>query len=466
MRTKNYIAVDLGATSGRVILATCEDGKIGMEVVHRFPTPLLNIDGKYYWNIYSIYDDIVKGLTLVGKRGVKVESIGVDTWGVDFVCVAGDGTLCGLPRSYRDPYTQGIPEDFFRKMPREDLYKRTGIQIMNFNSVFQLLAQRKEKSSALDRAKKILFMPDAISYLLSGKAVCEYTILSTSALMDPVRKKIDSDILDVCRVRKNRFPSIVYPGKKIGSLNGTLAESTGLGSVSIVAVAGHDTASAVAAVPAADEKFAYLSSGTWSLMGIETRKPVIDGKMFSENFTNEGGVGGTTRLLKNITGMWLLEQCMAKWRSEGRDYSYARIQEMAASCPRCTELLDPDDPSFAAPQDMPAAIMAYCKANSLAAPEDDAHMVRLIYDSLAAKYAKVLGFLRTVAPFDIDVLHIIGGGSQNALLNQLTADACGIKVVAGPAEGTALGNVMIQAGLTREQLARSVETKTFYPTEQ
>lgn len=463
MAIKNYIAIDLGATSGRVILASYDGEKLSMETVHRFPTPLINISGKYYWNIYSIYDDIVKGLTAVGSRGVKVESIGVDTWGVDFVCVAKDGTLCGLPRSYRDPYTTGAPESFFKKMPREELYKRTGIQIMNFNSVFQLFAQHKEKSSALKNARRILFMPDAISFLLSGKAVCEYTILSTSAIMNPVKKKIDGDILDVCDVRKRRFPSIVYPGKKIGKLNPALAASTGLGAVSIVAVAGHDTASAVAAVPAANANFAYLSSGTWSLMGIETKEPIINEEMFEENFTNEGGVGGTTRVLKNITGMWLLEQCMAKWRSEGREYKYDEVHAMAASCPKCTRFINPDDPSFAAPQDMPLAIRNYCTAHGLDVPEDDAHMVRLIYDSLAAKYAVVLDFLRKIAPFDIEVLHIIGGGSQNAVLDQLTADACGITVVAGPAEGTAIGNVMIQAGLTREQLAKSIETTIYKP---
>ena len=461
--TKNYIAVDLGATSGRVILAKVSGEALEMETIHRFPTPLLQIGGKYYWNIYSIYDDIVKGLTIVGQRGVKVESIGVDTWGVDFVCVAGDGTLLGLPRSYRDPYTEGIPEKFFKKMPREELYRRTGIQIMNLNSVFQLYAQHKEGSEALDNAKTILFMPDAVSYLLTGKAVCEYTILSTSALMDPRSKKIDKDILDVCHVKARRFPSIVYPGDKVGKLTPELAEKTGLGKVNVIAVAGHDTGSAVAAVPALSEGFAYLSSGTWSLMGIETREPIINDEMYEENFTNEGGVGGTTRVLKNITGMWLLEQCMAKWRSEGREYKYDEVHAMAGACPKCTEFINPDDPCFAAPQDMPAAIRAYCSSHAIPVPEDDAHMVRLIYDSLAERYAEVLAFLRKIAPFDIEVLHIIGGGSQNALLDQLTADACGITVVAGPAEGTALGNVMIQAGLSRAQLASSIETKIYKP---
>ena len=462
--TKNYIAVDLGATSGRVILAKVSGEALEMETIHRFPTPLLQIGGKYYWNIYSIYDDIVKGLTIVGQRGIKVESIGVDTWGVDFVCVAKDGTLLGLPRSYRDPYTEGVPEKFFKKMPREELYRRTGIQIMNLNSVFQLYAQHKEGSEALDNAKSILFMPDAISYLLTGKKVCEYTILSTSALMDPRKKKIDKDVLDVCHVRSKRFPDIVYPGEKVGKLIPELAEKTGLGKVNVVAVAGHDTASAVAAVPALSEGFAYLSSGTWSLMGIEVKDPVIDDRSYSMNFTNEGGVGGTTRFLKNITGMWLLEQCLVKWRSEGKDYSYPEIARLSAECAPSVNLIDPDAPEFASPTDMPEAICKYCKANGFAVPEDDAHIMRLIYDSLAGKYAEVFHKLEEIAPFKIEALHIIGGGSQNEFLDQMTADACGVTVVAGPAEGTALGNVMIQAKLSRKDINRFIDTKIFKPT--
>ncbi|MCQ2180947.1 MAG: rhamnulokinase [Bacteroidales bacterium] len=460
---KNYIAVDLGATSGRVILAKVTGEALEMETIHRFPTPLLQIGGKYCWNIYSIYDDIVKGLSMVGKRGVKVESIGVDTWGVDFVCVAKDGTLLALPRSYRDPYTEGIPEKFFKKMPREDLYDRTGIQIMNINSVFQLYAQHKESSVALDKARSILFMPDAFSYLLTGKKVCEYTILSTSALMNPRTKKLDRKVLGVCHVCPRKFPSIVYPGEKVGRLTSELAEKTGLGKVNVIAVAGHDTASAVAAVPALSEGFAYLSSGTWSLMGIELKQPVINDRSFSMNFTNEGGVGGTTRFLKNITGMWLLEQCLVKWRSEGKEYSYAELAKMSAECAASERLIDPDAPEFAAPTDMPEAICRYCRDHGFEAPADDAHLVRLIYDSLAGKYAETFRNLQETAPFKIEALHIIGGGSQNELLDQMTADACGVTVVAGPAEGTALGNVMIQAKLSRKDINKFIDTKIFKP---
>lgn len=461
---KNYIAVDLGATSGRVILAKVTDGQVEMETIHRFPTPLLNVAGKYYWNIFSIYDDILKGLAMVGKKGIKVESIGIDTWGVDFVCVGKDGSV-SLPRAYRDPYTDGVPDQFFKEMSRAELYDRTGIQIMNFNSVFQMYAQYKEGSEAYLHADKLLFVPDALSYMLTGNMVCEYTILSTSALMDPRTKKIDGKILDICGLKPEQFPEIVYPGAKVGSLTPYIAEQTGLGDVAVLAVAGHDTGSAVAAVPAKDEHFAYLSSGTWSLMGIEAKDPVINAQMFDMNFTNEGGIGGTTRLLKNITGMWILEQCLAKWREEGRDYNYVEVAAMAAECSPCQKLFDPDAPEFAAPTDMPAAIRKYCEENGIQVPAGDAHMLRLIYDSLAGKYAQVFRKLCDIAPFTIDTLHIIGGGSQNAFLNQLTADACGVKVVAGPAEGTALGNVMVQAGLSRTEILKSIDTKIYNPNE-
>lgn len=460
---KYYAAVDLGATSGRVILGAVGNGTIEMTTMHRFPTPLVNIGKKYYWNIYTLYEEIINGLRKIAATGAQVESVGIDTWGVDFVCIGEDGSVLSLPRAYRDPYTDSVQEQFFKKMPAKELYNRTGIQIMNFNSVFQLYMQRKEKSSALDNAWKVLFMPDALSYMLTGNAVCEYTILSTSALMDPRKKKLDSAVLKACKMKKKRFGKMVYPGYKVGKLTQEVADRTGLGKVPVIAVAGHDTASAVASVPAADEHFAYLSSGTWSIMGIETQEPVINDKMFELNFTNEGGVNGTTRLLKNITGMWLLEQCLAKWRGEDKNYSYADVTRMAMECKPSEQLIDPDDSSFASPTDMPEAIADYCKSRGWSVPADDSAIVRLIYDSLAAKYAATFAKLKEIAPFEIDTLHIIGGGSQNELLNQMTADACGVRVVAGPSEGTALGNIMIQAKLTRKQIATSIETKTYIP---
>lgn len=472
MTKQHFVAIDLGATSGRVILATLDEEKLDLEVLHRFPNRLIEVGGKYFWNIYALYEDILQGLTEAGKRKVEVRSIGIDTWGVDFVAVAEDGTLCGLPRAYRDPYTNGIPEEYFEKCSRKEVYERTGIQIMNFNSLFQLYAQHKEQSSALKAADQILFMPDALSYLLTGEKVCEYTILSTSQFMNPRTKQVDEKLLEVAGVDKARFPEVVMPGHKIGTLTESIAKATGLGAVPVVAVAGHDTGSAVAAVPAEDEGFAYLSSGTWSLMGVELKEPEITEESYAMNFTNEGGVDGTTRFLKNITGMWLLEQCRATWKKQGTDYSYPEIMQMMKTTSPSVDLLDPDAAEFAAPTNMPEAIKAYCEKNGKAVPQDDAQMIRLIFDSLAAKYADVLGKLQQVSPFTINTLHVIGGGAQNDLLNQMTADACGIPVVAGPSEATALGNVMVQAraaGLVgslqemRSYIRRSIETKTFIP---
>ena len=389
-----FVGVDLGATSGRVILATlCGEG-IALEVLHRFPNRLLSIGGKYYWNIYSLYEEILHGLTLAGQRRIPVDSIGIDTWGVDMACVAADGTLAGLPRAYRDPYTNGVPEEFFRKIPRQEVYRRTGIQIMNFNSLFQLRAARGEGMSALENAASVLFMPDALSYLLTGEKVCEYTILSTSQFMDPRTREIDGALLREAGVDPALFPRVVMPGQRIGVLCDAVARQTGLGAVPVVAVAGHDTASAVAAVPARNGRFAYLSSGTWSLMGIEVPEPIITEESYAMNFTNEGGVDGTVRFLKNITGMWLLEQCRAVWSRQGREYSYEEIVRMTEGAALSPGVIDPDAAEFAAPTDMPQAIRTWCAAHGVPSPADDAALMRLIFDSLAAKYAEVLGKLR------------------------------------------------------------------------
>lgn len=454
---KEYIAIDLGATSGRVVLAGIDEKKsVGMETLHRFPTPLIEKGGKYYWDIFKIRDEIVAGLSKAA--GHKIESIGIDTWGVDFCKVDGNGEL-HMPRAYRDPYTTpALMDEFFSVMPREELYRRTGIQIMNINSVFQLYAQHKE--GWLEDAAELLFVPDALSYMLTGRMVCEYSILSTGAIMNPRTKKIDADILKVCGLTPDVFPEIVFPGTQVGTLTDEIAAATGLGRVTVVAVAGHDTASAVYAVPADTDDFAYLSSGTWSLMGIETPGPVIDDRMAELNYTNEGGAKGNVRLLKNITGMWLLEQCLVKWRSEGKEYSYPRLMQMAAESAPSETLIDPDDKLFASPTDMPAAICGKVGKNLT-----DAQLVRLIYDSLAAKYAETFHNLEAIVGRKLSQLNIIGGGCQNELLNRMTADACGVKVVAGPAECTALGNVMIQLGLSRKDILNSIETKIFYPNE-
>lgn len=443
--TYTFFAFDLGATSGRSILATLSDGKLELKELTRFPNKVLQINDKFYWNIYSLFEELKRGLCAVQQQGINPDAIGIDTWGVDFVYVAEDGTFLGLPRSYRDPYTNDIPAEYFSKISRKDVYKTTGIQIMNFNSLFQLYASKKESSSSLEYAESILFIPDALSYLLTGRKVCEYSIASTSQILNPRTKKFESRLLEPIEISEAVFGDIVMQGTIVGHLTDSLQKECGLGEIPVIAVAGHDTGSAVIAAPAENENFAYLSSGTWSLMGIEVADPIITEDSYKLNFTNEGGVDGTTRFLKNIAGMWLLEQCRKEWSSRNENFTHAELIDMSDSVNNFKYLVDPDDPSFANPQSMTQAISDYCIKTNQQAPVSHAEYVRCIFDSLVLKYKYVFDSLQQLAPFRIDKLHIIGGGSQNKYLNQATANAIGIPVIAGPTEATAIGNVMMQA---------------------
>ena len=474
-KTHTFLAFDCGATSGRAVLATFDKGAFSMKEVYRFPSGIIELGGKYYWDIVAIYEHFLKCLSQLEKEGVHIDSIGIDTWGVDFGFVADDGSLLGNPRAYRDPYTEGVPDKVFQTVSREDLYAATGIQIMNFNSIFQFYAQTQERFAPLRYAQDILFVPDLLAYMLTGQKVCEYTIASTSGMMDQNSRQFNTALLEKLGIRTDVLRPIVQPGTRIGTLRPSIAAATGLGSVPVIAVAGHDTASAIAAVPAADEHFAYLSSGTWSLMGIEVPAPIINEASAAANYTNEGGIEGTTRFLKNITGMWLLEQCRKVWQSAGRDYSYAQLMNMARAEAAFPGRINPDDPRFANPKDMVAEItMALGEMpGSDRASLTDAQIVSCIYHSLADRYKEVLDILQEFAPFKIEKLHIIGGGSANELLNQWTADAIGIPVIAGPTEATAIGNVMIQAkaaGLVadrwqmRRLIADAFAVKTFYPS--
>lgn len=376
---------------------------------------------------------------------IAINAIGIDTWGVDFVYVAEDGTILSLPRSYRDPYTERSPEKYFKLIPKEEVYKLTGIQIMNFNSLFQLYAAKMEKSAALQSAKEILFLPDAMSYLLSGNKACEYTIASTSQLLNPLTKKIENKLLEAIEVHPSVIPPLIKPGKVVGLLRDSIAKECGLNTIPIIAVAGHDTASAIVSIPAKNKKFAYISSGTWSLMGIEVDEPIINEQSYKMNFTNESGVEGTIRFLKNITGMWLLEQCRKEWEQLGRTYTYDEIIKMAKTAKGFQCFVDPDDAVFANPESMIESIIKFCTDTGQSAPKEDAEFIRCIFESLALKYKYVLSCLCELSPHAIEVLHIIGGGSQNKLLNQFTANATGLSVVAGPYEATAIGNIMMQA---------------------
>ena len=441
MLARHFAAVDLGATSGRVILATIAEGKISMEEIHRFADPIIQMQGHFYWDFPAIYKSVVEGLAIIASRGVKIESIGIDTWGVDFALFGKDGALLRLPYCYRDPHTTNAPEEFFKRMPRKELYEKTGIQIMNFNSVFQLDTLRRNSCSALEAAEKILFVPDALAYLLTGEQVTEYTIASTAQMIDPRTKMWDEDILAMLDLSADKFGRMVMPGEKIGVLTAEVQRLTGLDAVPVVAVASHDTGSAVAAVPAEDENYAYLSSGTWSLMGIESAESIISERSFELNFTNEGGIEGTIRVLKNICGMWLLERCRAEWPEMG----YAELIAAAECEQPFRSLINPDATCFANPESMTKAIVDYCNATEQPAPENVGQFVRCIFESLALRYRQVVEMLRELSPVAIERLYVIGGGARNQMLNQSSANAIGIPVETGSSESTAVGNVMMQA---------------------
>ena len=469
---KHFFAVDLGATSGRTIIGTIENGKMVLEELTRFDNNLIQTGGHFYWDIYALYNEIIKGLKLVAKKEIEIQSIGIDTWGVDFVCVDKNGSILRNPLAYRDPHTFGKMEEYFENcMPKEKVYDITGIQFMNFNSLFQLYAMKQAQDVALENAEKILFVPDALSYMLTGKAVCEYTIASTSQMLDPRTHDLDNSLVESVGLKRSQFGEMVNPGTMIGTLTPEVQNMTCLGAIPVIAVAGHDTGSAVAAVPAKNEKFAYLSSGTWSLMGIETKNAVINERSFDLNFTNEGGIENTTRFLKNICGMWIYERCRKEWK-DAEGLGHAELLSAMIKCEPFRSVINPDDELFVNPASMVEAINEYCCRTNQPEPVGYAQTCRCIFDSLALRYRQVITWLKEFADFDIDVLHIIGGGSKNEYLDQFTANSCGVKVLAGPQEGTAIGNIMLQAkaaGLVddiwqmRAIIANSIELKAFEP---
>lgn len=466
---KHFLAVDLGATSGRTVLAAFDGEKVSMREITRFRNPIIHLGGHLYWDLPMLYNEVLLGLLKVAEEGLELTSIGIDTWGCDFAFFGKDGQLLGLPYCYRDPHTQGAQQEFFKRMSAEEIYAKTGIQFMDFNSVFQLDTIRRNGGSSLEGAEKVLFIPDALMYVLTGNAVCEYTVASTSQMLNPVTGDLDEDILKVLGICRDKFGKLVHPGTVVGQLSPQVQEFTGLGPVDVIAVAGHDTGSAVAAVPAKDEEYAYLSCGTWSLLGIETPQAIINEESFRQNFTNEGGIEGTTRFLKNICGMWIFEQC----RPELKDAPES-VAELVALCQESDipSLIDPDAPCFAHPSSMKSAIDTYCNETHQAVPVTPGDYCRVIFRSLALRYRQVVDILRGFAPFEIKRLHVIGGGSLNRYLMQYAADALDMPVICGPVEGTALGNVLVQlktAGFVetlpqmRAISAASVEIKEYLP---
>ena len=447
---KRYIAVDLGAESGRVMLGIVSADKIRLEEVHRFINGPVEQDGSLRWDFNRLVSEIKTGIGKTAKQAdSEVAGIGVDSWGVDFGLLDEKGKLIENPYHYRDSRTNGMIEKACELMPKREIYEHTGIQFAQYNSIYQLLSMRLAGSPVLAKAKRLIFIADLVSYFLAGKPYAEYTLAGTSQLMDMRTGKWSRAIFEKMNLPIEIMPEVINPGTIVGTLTKNAAKEIGCGEIPVLAVGSHDTASAVAAVPADRKtKWAYLSSGTWSLMGIETPNAIVNDKTFAYPFTNEGGVEGTIRLLKNIMGLWLVQECKRQWQKEGEDLSYARLTELAEKAKPGQAAIDVDDSQFYAPGQMPARINKYLAGTGQKPIDDKGQMVRMILENLARKYAETINQLEDVVAGGIDCLHVVGGGSQNKLLNQLTANATGKKVIAGPAEATAIGNILMQAGAT------------------
>ncbi len=474
MSVGNYLAFDLGASSGRAMLGTISEGKLKLTEIHRFENRMVEIDNHHYWNIFSIFDELKTGLKkCIRDFGVQPDSIAVDTWGVDFAFVDKDGMIASLPFAYRDRRTDNAMEDFYKIIPREELYLMTGIQLMQFNSLFQLFVNHNSGSSQYQVGKDLLFMPDALSYLFCGVKKNEFSIASTSQLLKPGTLKYEERLFTAMGVDSSIMQEIVLPGTLLGMIKPEVQKETGSREIPVIAVASHDTASAIVSVPASGKNWAYISSGTWSLMGIESDKPLISKEILDLNFTNEGGAEGTTRFLKNIMGMWLLQECRRIWSHEV-NYSWSEMVDLSLLTQPFKCLIDPDDSTFLNPADMPAAITQYCLKTGQTPPANHGEIIRCIFESLAMKYRLTLDSIRSVISWPIEKIHIIGGGANNELLCQYSANAIGLPVIAGPTEATAIGNILIQAKTMkaivsleeiRRMVEESFETKTFEPQE-
>lgn len=466
-----YLAVDFGGGSGRVIAGFLVHGKLKMEEIYRFPNRQVRMGKHVYWDFPALFEEMKNGLKEAARRGYSVSGIGIDTWGVDFGLIDKNGNLLGNPVCYRDERTQGMPEKVFRLLEPGEHYRVTGTQVMPINTLFQLYSMKEASDPQLDVADKLLFMPDLFSYFLTGTANTEYTIASTSELLDACCRCWSSDTIRAVGLPEHLFGEIVFPGHVRGRLTEEVARETGLGAVDVIAVGSHDTASAVAAALVTNETVAYLSSGTWSLLGVELDRPVLTEGARMAQFTNEGGVGNRICFLQNITGLWILQRLMSEWKLRGEEQTYDELIPQAEKA--VTDAFIPvDDDRFMNPASMEAAILDYCRQQNFRLPQSKAELVKCVLQSLAAKYRQAVDRLNGFLSVPISRLNIIGGGSQNRLLNQLTADALGIPVQTGPVEATAIGNILTQAmakgelsGMDelRRIVADSFEVQMFYP---
>lgn len=445
-----YLAIDFGGGSGRVIAGTITDEKgekkLTMQLVHRFQNRQVRLGNHVYWDFPALFEDMKTGLKKAAQLGLKVAGIAIDTWGVDFGLIDRDGNLVGNPVCYRDARTNGMAERFFADVDRTAHYAVNGTQVMEINTLFQLLSLKLADSPQLQIADKLLFTPDLFSYFLTGEANTEYTIASTSEMLDARKRDWDWELIDRLQLPRHLFCPIVMPGTVRGRLRKDIAEETGLGEVDVIAVGSHDTASAVAAVPATDDEqpVAFISSGTWSLLGVEINEPILTEEARRAEFTNEGGIGGKITFLRNITGLWFIQRLMAEWKEQGDEQQYDILLPEAEKVSIDT-VIPVDDAAFQNPPSMQQAIVDYCNDHNLKAPANKAETTRIVLQSLAAKYAEATRALNAMLPSPIKKLHIIGGGSQNKLLNRLTEEALGVPVEAGPVEATGIGNILTQA---------------------
>lgn len=440
----HFLAIDLGAESGRVILGTLQNKTLSMQEIHRFSNGMIQLNGHYHWNIANIYSEILKGIEIcVHHKHIIPDSIGIDTWGVDYGLLSEDGSLMALPFAYRDHRTDNAIEEFCKIISKEDIYTATGNLFAPYNTLFQLYASRKFHPKMIDAASDLLFIPDLLAYFLTGEKKTEFSFATTSQLFNRHTNTWDTALFKALGISTDIMQEVVYAGNLIGSLNQTVMKQLNVPAIPVVAVATHDTASAIAAIPATSSNWAFISSGTWSLMGIETDKPNISADTQSKNFTNEGGIGGCNYLLKNLMGLWIMQQCKQAMKHAGRDYDYPALIKLAEEAKPFYAFIDIDHGSFLNPENMCKAIMDYCKKTKQNIPSDDGQIVRAVLESLAMKYCLTISELKEFKI--IDELLITGGGINNQLLCQLSANACNMPVATTLSEGTAAGNIMAQA---------------------
>lgn len=474
MSDKKYLAIDLGASSGRGIVGSYDGERLTLRENCRFENCPVQVVDRLYWDILRIFHEIKQSLSLALHEEKGLRSVGIDTWGVDYALLDRGGHMLSSPVHYRDARNAAAESYAPERLPFERIYGTTGIQSLSFNTLYQLCAEQREDPRRLERAERLLFIPDLLNYFLTGRMATEYTVASTGALLDARRRTLSDELLAAFDIPKKLFSPLVQPGNRLGGLLPQLREEFG-GDVTVVNVASHDTACAVVAVPCTAGDMLYISSGTWSLMGTELREPIINADSRRANFTNEGGAEGTVRFLKNIMGLWILQESRRRWAHEGREYSFAELERLACATPAHVSFIDPDAPEFAAPGNMPARVADYCRRTGQRVPETVGEIVRCIYESLALKYRMVAGGVMRLSGVRPSAVSIVGGGSKDGLLNQMTANACGMPVIAGPGEATAMGNLIVQAisdgelrdvGEGRELVRRSFEPQCFEPQDE